>query len=354
MGSVKSKPLLSITIPTYNRSQYLSDNLNRLNQELRGIELSCVEIIVSDNASIDDTENIVRKAINDGLPLHYVKNAENIGSDENFAQCFNLARGKYVLIMGDDDLFSRGALDHLIMQLKMEQNGGYGVVFLRPYAFDLDPDKEYPHGLSGSEVYSPAEFIVKISHLMTFISSLVINKELLRDIDAKRFCGGQLVQVHLALRSALASNKNLVINRYMVACRRSSSPDFDYGKVFVLELGRILDQSSEFGLRKETVLLVERKMLLTLLPYLALRQRLANAGDPCAMSKKIESRYGGRFIFDWGLRLILVLPKWPAIIWGSFIVLFGRLMNGDGRRAIWFLLHRLRRYTSLSKKCHHF
>lgn len=336
---LSTTPLLSIAIPTFNRAQFLRINLKRLLCEIKKIDQNQVEILVSDNASEDGTDIVVRDAVKSGLPVRYLRNKQNIGSDANFAQCFNMARGRYVVIMGDDDLFSIGALGELLTELEKAPKEGYGVVCMRPYAYDRDPDKEFPGGQGESLSYPPSEFLIKIAHLLTFISSLVINKELLNGIDANQFCGGQLVQVHLALRAALFGSRNLVMTKYMLACFRSSSPAFDYGKVFVLELGGILDEHVQFGLCRETIDKIEKRMLSTLLVYLALRQRLADVGDPKDMCARIASRYRGKALFEFGLAPILMLPRPVALAWGAVVVAIGRVLNGDLRRGILFFWH---------------
>lgn len=57
---ISAKKLLTICIPTYNRSQLLDKQLNWLAQEIVGIE-SNYEIIISDNCSTDRTQDIIPK-----------------------------------------------------------------------------------------------------------------------------------------------------------------------------------------------------------------------------------------------------------------------------------------------------
>ena len=47
-------PLLTIGIPTYNRAKFLRRLLEQLRTELAGLD-GQVEVLVSDNASTDDT-----------------------------------------------------------------------------------------------------------------------------------------------------------------------------------------------------------------------------------------------------------------------------------------------------------
>jgi abequosyltransferase len=122
MKSQESSPLLSIAIPTYKRSDYLRDNLKQLALVGKN-HWNEVELIVSDNCSPDATESVVREAQRNGLPVTYIRNEENIGSDANIAQCFNVSKGKYVLILGDDDFFMDGALTTLIDLLKSNEVG---------------------------------------------------------------------------------------------------------------------------------------------------------------------------------------------------------------------------------------
>ena len=99
-------PLLTIAIPTYNRDRYLEELLVCLGPQLK--DRPEVQLLISDNASQDGTREMVETFQRQGLVVRYVRNAENIGPDGNFAQCFDLAEGKYFLLFGDDDLVLPG------------------------------------------------------------------------------------------------------------------------------------------------------------------------------------------------------------------------------------------------------
>lgn len=98
MTDTRSKPRVTIAIPTYNRAnktlpQTLQSALDQTYENL--------EIIVSDNCSTDDTEQVVRRF---GANVKYVRQAENLGLNGNFNQCIDHATGDYVLLLHDDDL----------------------------------------------------------------------------------------------------------------------------------------------------------------------------------------------------------------------------------------------------------
>ena len=105
------RPLLTIAIPTYNRSGFLAQLLEILAPQLAGE--SRVELIISDNASPDDTPEVVASFREKGLALIYRRNETNIGPDANFLQCFEQARGEYLWLFGDDDIILPGGIRNI-------------------------------------------------------------------------------------------------------------------------------------------------------------------------------------------------------------------------------------------------
>jgi glycosyltransferase involved in cell wall biosynthesis len=98
-----SKPLLSICIPTYNRANLLESALFALVPQIRMFE-NIVELIVSDNCSTDNTEQVVKK-IQELIPIRYYRNAQNEGFGCNiFHLTDELAEGEFAWLLGDDDL----------------------------------------------------------------------------------------------------------------------------------------------------------------------------------------------------------------------------------------------------------
>ncbi|MCX5848958.1 MAG: glycosyltransferase family 2 protein [Deltaproteobacteria bacterium] len=331
-------PLLTIAIPTWNREVFLAQNLEQLSQEGRNI-WDMIEVLVSDNASSDDTPQVVADAIAGGMPIRYIRNAENIGSDANIAQCFNLAQGKFVLILGDDDLLIDGALSFLLERLAI---GTYGVVCLRPYGFESDFRKEYPISGGRERIFCDAgAFLATIGPLMTLISSCVINKVLLPKIDARKFCGDNLVQVHLVLRAALAAKENLFVDRYLIAYKRNNSSEYDFSQVFVSNLGAVLDSCKSFGLTESAILTIEKRLIFAYYPFCILRQRLSKTGDLNATFARFEERFHGCFLYKYWLVPIIRLPRPLGIFWGGMTTVIGRALSGDLRLGIAFAWNRI-------------
>jgi glycosyltransferase involved in cell wall biosynthesis len=116
MGRDK-KPVLSICIPTYNRSKLLKVNLLSILEQIVGYENE-IEVIVSDNCSVDDTPQVVEWAKKFGS-FRYHRHEENIGAGPNFLYCSNqLANGEFCWLIGDDDFVRKGAIARLLKIIK--------------------------------------------------------------------------------------------------------------------------------------------------------------------------------------------------------------------------------------------
>jgi len=335
---MNQQPLLTIAIPTWQRASFLARNLAQLARELAGTT-DPVEVLVSDNASSDATPEVVQQAMQAGLPIRYIRNAMNIGSDANIAQCFNLAQGKFVLLLSDDDLFVDGALSWLLQRL---EQGKFGVVCLRPYGYEVDARKEYPGGKEGERAFDDGgAFLAAINSRVTLISACIINKNLLLGVDAQEFCGGNLVQVHLVIQAALLAKTNLLTDHYLIACKRNNSGGYHFSGVFVKELGRILDRYQSMGLTSKAIRAFETRLLLGYYPFYLLQQRSARRKDLSVIYEHFSARFGNRWLFHCWVAPILRLPRPLAILWGLGVTVVGRIVSGDLRRGIMFTWNRI-------------
>ena len=92
-------PKVSILIPTFNRAGYLRQAIESALRQ----DYSNLEVIVSDNASTDDTREVVSKFSADPH-LRYHRNNVNLGMIGNWRQAVrDLATGDWFLLLSDDD-----------------------------------------------------------------------------------------------------------------------------------------------------------------------------------------------------------------------------------------------------------
>lgn len=193
---------LTIAIPTHNRGAFLGRALDSiLNQPHEG-----VEILVSDNASEDDTERVVRERM-EREEINYIKNSVNIGPDANFLQCYEKASGKYIMLLGDDDLIAEGGIQNI--KNFVEQNPGCSCIFLNHAAFK----NEYTGMECCGNVRLNKEnkdittrdkkiFMSYAQQQITYMSSLVLSKEaFLKVEDPKKYIGTNFIHSCILLEA---------------------------------------------------------------------------------------------------------------------------------------------------------
>lgn len=114
--------LLTIAIPTYNRADLLDRQLEWLYQAIKGYESEC-EILVSDNCSTDNTQEIIQKWQQNFNKITFKsnRNIENLGVMKNIIYCLSSATTKYVWTIGDDDPIQDRAITYVIDKLKKHQ-----------------------------------------------------------------------------------------------------------------------------------------------------------------------------------------------------------------------------------------
>ena len=113
--------LLSICIPTYNRSGLLRQSLEQLLPQTEAEPE--VEIICSDNASSDDTAGVLREVAARASQFRILMQPQNLGTERNIIELARQARGKYLWFIPDDDFIMPGALPRIVALLRRDVDG---------------------------------------------------------------------------------------------------------------------------------------------------------------------------------------------------------------------------------------
>ncbi len=90
-------PFFTVGIPTYNRAKWLGEAIELVLRQ----SFSDFELLVSDNASTDDTAGVAASFAD--VRIRYVRQAENIGPAANFNYVIEHARGEFLVFNQDDD-----------------------------------------------------------------------------------------------------------------------------------------------------------------------------------------------------------------------------------------------------------
>jgi glycosyltransferase involved in cell wall biosynthesis len=105
-------PFFSICIPNFNYSSYLKLTIESvLSQSFQDFE-----IIVSDNASTDDSVNMVKSFQDSRISL--IENQVNLGFSPNLDKCTQNASGEFMILLSSDDVMFPDALETIYQVIK--------------------------------------------------------------------------------------------------------------------------------------------------------------------------------------------------------------------------------------------
>ena len=149
-----SEILVSFLIPTYNRADLLQQCIESiLSQTYKN-----VEIIVIDDASTDNTENVINSKFKGRVK--YYKNNVNRGVAYSRNRGLTYANGKYIGLLDSDDLLLEPHCVEMALEV-LESNSGIGVFTSDAYCLDL----------KGNKVYEKTFFQTVIDHRDVALSS---------------------------------------------------------------------------------------------------------------------------------------------------------------------------------------
>jgi len=100
--SAPKSPRISIGLPVYNGADYLKDAIESILTQTFGD----FELIISDNASTDETEKICRLYASRDKRIRYYRNQKNLGLAKNYNRVVELARCSYFKWAAADDLIA--------------------------------------------------------------------------------------------------------------------------------------------------------------------------------------------------------------------------------------------------------
>ncbi|MDI1259422.1 glycosyltransferase family 2 protein [Aquabacterium sp.] len=104
---------VSIIIPTYNREKFIAECI----QSAQNQKYPNIEIIVSDNASTDQTWQICQGLAQQDARIVLIRNEKNLGPVRNWMQGINKATGDYCKILFSDDCLNPDCLQKMTPKL---------------------------------------------------------------------------------------------------------------------------------------------------------------------------------------------------------------------------------------------
>jgi abequosyltransferase len=277
---------ITIAIPTYNRSFYLSRLLSRLSE----VNLRNAQILIVDNCSTDDTEEVVQKYASGIFKniVKYCKNSVNIGAEANILRCFELADTEWLWIIGDDDIPVINCMDILynvivprqdcqyfnfattILALRTARRSGFITSGIAELVTHLDCYSNFLFISAG--IYKRPSFLKYLPNAYRYIYAYSVQLALIFSVMAESsynkcyFSPDHLVEWEPPAKD-IAWNQEL----------------FNYGAPFVAEV------LSSFSLRDEFITKI--RYIQEIAPSLTLRKILTLCRDDSSQLISIERQY---------------------------------------------------------------
>ncbi|MBT8558155.1 glycosyltransferase family 2 protein [Polynucleobacter paneuropaeus] len=197
---------LTIGIPTYNRANLLFNLLENISQQIRGAVNFEVEILVSDNASTDNTFDIIKsfKDSNPDIKIKLHSNNCNIGYDENVNMLFQLATGDYVMTLSDDDGLESNAINTI--KNILDKNYGVKIVYIANNFYDcnlknkVDINDPFFKNIGNNRYFQSAKDLFLTSKaIFGGISGLCIERKSWLETNVKKYFGTNWIHLGVTL-----------------------------------------------------------------------------------------------------------------------------------------------------------
>lgn len=236
---------LSFCIPTYNRCKFLKKNLDIIIRQIRELSVEKdVEILINDNASPDQTEELCQDYIknNPDINIEFHRNEKNEGPDLNFIKAMHLAHGEYSILFGDDDFLIEGSLmkffdlmdqkDISIFYSNRINVNAEGKVLGEQIFLDIPVESKVFDFSNEDSTRSFFYGVRTLGGIMTFISSVMYKTSILQKFPLKRsVIGSNYAFLYYWWSELLNGGKLCFINSSLVQATTSGATNNNYGKM---------------------------------------------------------------------------------------------------------------------------
>lgn len=125
-----ANPLVCVCVPAYNSGRTIAETLD----SILGQTYKNLRVYVVDNASTDNTLEIVEACAKKDARVRVFRNEKNVGAEGNFTRCLQLAAGDYTALFHADDIYTPRMIEEEVVF--METHREAGAVFTMAVAID--------------------------------------------------------------------------------------------------------------------------------------------------------------------------------------------------------------------------
>lgn len=176
------KPLVSVCVPTYNRSRFLKQMLTSFETSQASLGADKCQLCVSDNGSTDDTAAVLEDYSRRNGSHKFQRQRENLGFGRNLYAAARLADADYIYFCGDDDTFRPESLRALLTFADAQHD----LVLCNSHP-DFNADKAAVPLGAIRKLACPADYFRTVGVFQaSFIGNLFFRRELFLGIEPGR------------------------------------------------------------------------------------------------------------------------------------------------------------------------
>jgi glycosyltransferase involved in cell wall biosynthesis len=173
-------PVLSVTVTNYNYASFLPQNI----ESILGQTFGDFELILIDNASTDESVDVMRRYATCDTRIKIVTHAENVGMFGSYREAGELARGRYrVPVDADDWVLESDAFATQVEMLDAHPSATFiysAMTMVESNGLPIHVSHPYPH-----DIVLPGE--LALEKILTFN---LTHSGLMHRLDAYRRTGG--------------------------------------------------------------------------------------------------------------------------------------------------------------------
>jgi abequosyltransferase len=184
--TTENNDILSICIPTFNNAAQLSKSLNALIPQVKKLN---IPIFVSDNASKDNTLQVLKYCKNIYPLLFFETNDHNLGFDRNVIKVASMASTKYIWTIGAKRVLCPGTVSKIYK-------------ILNKYDLDLLVLNHWPNifeVLESKNYYNASQVFRDLHRQLTYLGLQVILSEAWKSESVNKYVDTDWVHFGLTL-----------------------------------------------------------------------------------------------------------------------------------------------------------
>jgi glycosyltransferase involved in cell wall biosynthesis len=246
---------LSFCIPTYNRAELLRECLDSVLASAKGDE-DKIEIIVSDNASVDSTMEMVARFQEKHPFIRYCRNERNLGAEANVYSVATMASANYIWFLGDDDKIDKDAVPTILARI----DHGYNLIVMNYSIWSRDfsviRKRRALPAVDDMEFDDPDGLMKNFGIHLGYLSSIVMEKDAFLSVpytEYKSYAEYGFSFMYAVYFGVIKNCMALYLALPLIHNRSDNSEGFEWNKYFVKGTALVFEALSRKGYSPKTV-----------------------------------------------------------------------------------------------------